>query len=352
MKKEYVINGFFIFLHSLNYKITKRRVPLMVSLGLTNKCNLNCIFCYAKDQENVGIPDYNTQQLKSYINQFIKLGTRIFLLQGGEPCLRPDLKEIISYIKNKERFCRISTNGVLVANRIDALLGADQLSFSLDGNEQIVEQTRGKGIYQKVIEGMDAAFANKIPFEIHAALVRESAFNNESIMSLFDLAKKYNTQVSFCVSVVSGAENTKSVGTGELTTEETKKVYQKLIELKKQGYPISNTFNSLKKAADWPISYTSIGFKENLPSDYKYDECRHGRLICWLDGDNTLCPCPTTFFRPEYASKVNNGNIKDAWEKLGPKAKCIACGSSDESTTFFALNFEDWMDVIKKMLWK
>jgi len=312
----------------------------MVSLGITNLCNMDCPFCYFKDNR-ARFSEYSTNELLDYIDQFFRLGTRIFLLQGGEPLLRQDLKEVITRIKHREAFCRISTNGVLVAQRIDCLTEVDQISFSLDGNQEVADKIRGSGVYQKVLEGMEEAFKRKIPFEIHASLIRESASNRDSVFHLLELARKFRTTVSFCVSCVSGAQNTQSVGSADLSAEEIKDFYRFLIRLKKEKYPIGNTFNSLKKSLDWPISYSEIGFWHNLPVGFRFAPCRHGRLICWLGANHTLLPCPIAFSRQEYEVPIRNHNIKEAWEELGRRVTCIACSGSDESTSLFNLKMED-----------
>ncbi len=332
MRIRSLSSALFVLLGALNYKLTKRRVPLMVSLSITNLCNINCPFCYFHDSR-IKFQEYTTEVLLDYIDQFVSLGTRIFLLQGGEPMLRPDLKEIIAHIKKKGSFCRISTNGVLVAERIDALSQIDQISFSLDGDQEVADKIRGRGVYQKVVEGMNRAYEKKIPFEIHASLIRESITNKDSLYHLLGLAKKYKTSVSFCVSCVSGAQNTREVGSADLSPQEIKDFYRFLISLKKQGYPISNSLNSLRKTLEWPISYSQIGFPQNLPRHFRFISCRHGRLICWLGAHHTLLPCPIAFSRKEYEVSISDRNIK--------KVKCVACSGSDESTSFFALKPED-----------
>ncbi len=349
MKINHLINGAFILYHALKYKVTRRRLPLMVSIGLTNRCNLHCPFCYARKQ-NQAPADYTTGEIISFIDQFVSLGTRIFLLQGGEPLLRGDLSEIISYIKARGRYCRISTNGLLVSQRIDALRSVDQISFSLDGNEAVVSLTRGTGVYEKVIAGMEAAYAAKIPFEIHASLIRESLSNRNSLMHLLELGKRFRTYISFCVTCVSGADNTKSVGSGDLSSTEIKDFYRLLIQLKKQGYPVSNSFNSLRKSLDWPLDFAEIGYRSSLAQTAGIVSCKHGRLICWLDADKTLYPCPATFGRPEFAVKIRNNDIRAAWRALAEKVNCLACGGSDESTTFFDLRFEDLAEGFLRLL--
>jgi len=340
MAGKYFSNALFVLINALRYKMTKKRIPLMVALNITNLCNLDCPFCYFKNPQ-MKFTEYTTQELLDYIDQFYALGTRIFLLQGGEPLMRQDLKQIISHIKKKGAFCRLSTNGWFAAERIEWLVDADQVSFSLDGNREVSDKIRGKGVYDRVVAGMEKAFLKKIHFEIHASLIRESASDTHSLMHLLDLAKKFRTTVSFCVAGVSGAENTRSVGSGDLTSEEIKDFYRFLIRLKKQKYPVGNSFNSLHKSLDWPIPYSEIGFKDNLPAGFDFIPCKHGKLICWMGADHTLLPCPIAFYRPEFEVRIRNHNIKEAWEELNRKVTCIACSGSDESTSFFALKMED-----------
>jgi len=342
MKGRYFSNAVFVLMNALNYKITKRRVPLMVSLHITNLCNLDCPFCYFKNTK-VKFTEYTTEELLDYVDQFVRLGTRIFLLQGGEPLIRPDLKQIIARIKEKGAYCRISTNGWFSVDRMEWLEAIDFISFSLDGNREVADKIRGKGVYDRVVAGMERAFELRIPFEIHASLIRESSSNKESLLHLLGLAKRFNAAVSFCVSGVSGAEKTKSVGSGEMTREEIKEFHRFLIELKMKKYPVGNSFNSLKKTLEWPLEYSEIGFAHTLPQDSSYIPCKHGRLICWLGANHTLFPCPIAFYRPEYEVPIRNRNIKEAWEELGRKMTCLACGGSDESTSFFALKREDLM---------
>jgi hypothetical protein len=135
------------------------------------------------------------------------------------------------------------------------------------------------------------------------------------------------------------------VGAGDLTAAEVKAFYRCLVEWKKLGYRISNTFNSLRKTLDWPLAYSEIGYPHNLPRDSRVMECRHGKLVCWLDANRRLCPCPSTFLRPEFAVSIADGTVKEGWEVLGKKINCVACGGSDESTTFLALKMEDLVEV-------
>ena len=342
-------NGFWTFTHALNYKLFGRRVPVMVSIGLTDRCNLRCPFCY------VGFSaerprEYSKEELFGYIDAFAAMGTRIFLLQGGEPLMHKDLGEIIRHIKRKGRYCRISTNGVFVRDHIESLKGIDQVSFSLDGGPEVADRIRGKGVYAKVVAGMEAAHAAGIPFEIHASLIRESASDHASVQHILGLARRFGTHASFCITAVSGAENTREVGSGEMEEQEIRSFIHYLMELKRQGHPVSNSFNSLRKSLRWPISFGAIGFPENLPSGHGVERCLHGHLICWLFTGDTLYSCPTMFNRPEFAAKVEHGDVAKAWKELGERRRCLACGNSDESTTLLSLRGEDVLEAARRLL--
>ena len=90
-------------LRELNNRMNKEINGRSVTLTLTNKCNLNCTYCYefGKNCNKMSIEtarkiiDLETsQQSESMI---------IFELFGGEPFLEFDLiKEIYSYVETKK----------------------------------------------------------------------------------------------------------------------------------------------------------------------------------------------------------------------------------------------------------
>jgi len=98
---------------------------------LTNKCNLNCDFCFMK-KHNLE----NPMTAEDWINLTNQLPdyTKI-TITGGEPLLFPKFKEVFSHIANRFS-CSIITNGTLLSEELsDFLLSYDNfrvLSISID----------------------------------------------------------------------------------------------------------------------------------------------------------------------------------------------------------------------------
>jgi len=89
--------------------------PISINLHLTNKCNYQCKFCFARNR---------CQGKELTFKEWKKL---IFLLSeknclkvnfaGGEPTLLPYLPELINYAKDLGFFTSIISNGSLISKK-------------------------------------------------------------------------------------------------------------------------------------------------------------------------------------------------------------------------------------------
>lgn len=127
--------------------------PKILSIKITNKCNLNCPYCY----ENAGIElenEINFEDIKSMID-IIKPVNSIDL-SGGECFTRYDLVvQAKDYAFTKINRFRIATNGTIPININDfyPVPKGKSLSFSvsIDGFEEDHDKIRGKGTFQKTL---------------------------------------------------------------------------------------------------------------------------------------------------------------------------------------------------------
>ncbi|MEF3695354.1 MAG: radical SAM protein, partial [Candidatus Cloacimonadota bacterium] len=69
--------------------------PSYVLWDCTRRCNLNCLHCGASKEHYD--TELSTAQVKALIDQLAKLKVRTFAVTGGEPLLRQDLVELLSY---------------------------------------------------------------------------------------------------------------------------------------------------------------------------------------------------------------------------------------------------------------
>ncbi|EJE21979.1 radical SAM protein [Staphylococcus epidermidis] len=87
---------------------------LSVTFTLTNKCNLSCSHC-ALSASPLSQDILSTNDVKYPIDKIIDVNLNTLILTGGEPFIRNDILEIISYIRtNFKNKLMIMTNGMLI----------------------------------------------------------------------------------------------------------------------------------------------------------------------------------------------------------------------------------------------
>ena len=131
--------------------------PDYVALDLTYRCNLACSFCFMTESRSKAAPggELTLAELKELVDG-LSQRPRKFYLAGGEPSLKKGLVELVSHIKKREHFCRITTNafglGKDGASRLmDA--GLDEFTVSLHGEPAVHDKIVGaKGAAARIEE--------------------------------------------------------------------------------------------------------------------------------------------------------------------------------------------------------
>ncbi|NPE26841.1 TIGR04084 family radical SAM/SPASM domain-containing protein [Methanococcoides sp. SA1] len=148
---------------------------------LTEKCNLQCKYCYEKSMQEFDnrleekfdfdytepcVSQVDIQKLKTFIE---KDPEATIIFYGGEPLLQIDkIKQIMDNINVS---FRMQTNGQLLhllkpkyLNKITKIL------ISIDGNQEITDKYRGKGAYQKIIDNIKLIKSNGYEGELIARM--------------------------------------------------------------------------------------------------------------------------------------------------------------------------------------
>ena len=132
-----------------------------VLLEVTKRCNLRCRFCFAEGGS--AEDDEGLDCLKAAVSEIVaKCGKVLLQLSGGEPTLRDDLPELVSFAKQAGcSFVQLNTNGIRLAEDetyAKALkdAGLDIVFLQFDGtNDEIYKFLRGKpmlAVKEKAIE--------------------------------------------------------------------------------------------------------------------------------------------------------------------------------------------------------
>jgi len=115
------------------------KIPSLVFLDVTNRCNMNCPICLA----NIPAMGFRFDPSMEYFEKvFKKLGTieprpKVQLF-GGEPTVRDDLVDIINLAKSHGISARVVTNGIRLADEEYCRILLEtraQLMFAFDGRD-------------------------------------------------------------------------------------------------------------------------------------------------------------------------------------------------------------------------
>ena len=120
-------------------------------ISVTDRCNLRCFYCMpANPDERNGVKYtflpkneiLNFEEITRLGKIFAGLGIKKIRLTGGEPLIRKDMEELISFLAgiNGVEDIALTTNGCLLHQKARALkdAGLNRLTVSLDSLDDVV----------------------------------------------------------------------------------------------------------------------------------------------------------------------------------------------------------------------
>ena len=131
-------------------------------ISVTEKCNLNCIYCHAEGYPFTPGRELEPREIGRLVEAAARLGVRKVKLTGGEPLLRDDLTEIVEILTGIPGIVEVSltTNGVLLAEAARSLkeAGLKRVNVNLSSLRPEIYQaiTRSQTL-EKVVEGVNVA---------------------------------------------------------------------------------------------------------------------------------------------------------------------------------------------------
>ncbi|MCR5625203.1 MAG: radical SAM protein [Lachnospiraceae bacterium] len=135
-------------------------IPPFLIASITSKCNLHCAGCYSRCNhatvDSEPVMQLTGEEWLEIFNQADELGISFILLAGGEPMLRHDV--IDAAAKKSNILFPIFTNGTYINQRYLDLFDKNRNLIpiiSIEGEKEITDARRGKGIYDKLISNMD-----------------------------------------------------------------------------------------------------------------------------------------------------------------------------------------------------
>ncbi len=131
--------------------------PITFSINLTHLCNLKCEMCGQWRRQDVYRKEMlPLKKLKEVIDEVAPFNPKVYIW-GGEPLLYPDFFGLLDYLKEKNQFVIVNTNGVLLERYAEKLVesGIYGLDISIDGPPEVHDEIRGvPGTYSRLLAGV------------------------------------------------------------------------------------------------------------------------------------------------------------------------------------------------------
>jgi len=266
--------------------------PLNLTLSLTHRCNLHCVFCNIPGRATPDLP------LEFYRSLAESLGPSAIWItfSGGEPFLRMDLEAVVTAFSDTgaPRVLNIPTNGTIPgtaarAKRIAARCPSVSvvINLSIDDLRERHDRIRGqKGVFERAVSTLEDLLRNRPPnlkVGVHSVV---SAFNAGRMKEIAQMVRFFHPDHYLT----------------EVAEERWEMQNQPLncrIGFQEYAQALSSLERDLDKHAGSGFSLLSSVLRKSyyrmtlahLKSGKRMLPCRAGRLSAHVDADGTVWAC-------------------------------------------------------------
>lgn len=270
--------------------------PTRIYFEMTRKCNLRCDHCFNSSGEPLP-NEMTTDEMMLSMEGLRKNNIFDLRFTGGELTTRPDWFDVLKRAKELGFTVSVNTNGVYnnFSETVSKLSSLDlnQITVSLDGDEEHHEKIRGKHTFSKTLKTLEALKQLGANLRTNTVITKLSVDDAEKIISI---VSPYVSEVAFFHMRMTGrAQNIldKTTSFDEL--------YQFNMEMEnvRRKYPnINMFFGELAMVVNSTIN-NKFGLRSGGPDGFtRFNILADGSV--WAGG-----------YVPFICPELNLGNIKD-----------------------------------------
>lgn len=306
--------------------------PIQVGLNITNACNLRCKHCSRRGKlKNLDDSDFmkNTDYV---LQKLFDADVMQIFVTGGEPLLHPEIRQIISQIKQRGMLIGLLTNGMLMTEEMAKYLSEkftspfDYVHLSIDGVEDGYEKFRCGANYNKILETIKLLV--KYNVRTHVVMVVTDD-NYLQMYEVYNMCIKNNIKYLKFMSLFENKASHLKRGNTPLLIKEFCKI---LVDKQKNRRDIDIMAEPIALIYPFAVwigeKYPDIAFPTG-----KYI-CPAGRASCEISIEGNVYPCSYLEDKKFYMGNIYEKSIEEIWkedswgivrDRTIKKEKCLHC---------------------------
>jgi len=287
---------------------------LHIYWSITNRCQLDCAFCYARNQRELG-PELSKKEIKSIIDG-LPDETSIITFTGGEPLgwRAHDLLEIAEFASGKDIKISLSTAGPAAINRIEMMekAGIRRIQFSLDG---ITPQTHNgirhpRNTFHDTLKAIRQAVNSSLRVSV-CTTIRER--NIKEVLAIYEYMKILGVHEYRLMRLIPISQRREEYRHLAVPTNKYTEFLQKIVE----RVILDNKYRSepIRIETDEPYYFVKALEDTIDQKILRYHPCDQGKAICSIAADGKITPCPIANGTSCIAGDVRTQKLQDVWQE-------------------------------------
>lgn len=303
-------------------QLYKNPVLKYLFLELTLRCNEHCLHC-GSNCGDVPSEEMSLEQYKKILDQVAEdfdINSFLLCITGGEPLLRKDFFDIMSYASSLGYRWGMTSNGTLITKEVAAKLKVCKMktiSISIDGLEESHDWfRRTPGGYQKAMNGIQN-------------LIEEGGFKNIQVTTVINHTNMDELVPLYEIFCKMDIDSWRVIGIEPMGRA--LEHPELLLTEEDQNYLFD--FIREKRMADMPVTYGCshfLGLKYEREVRDAYFTCNAGIYAASIMSNGDITACLDIERRPELVQgNILTDNFKNVWEN---KFECFRQGLDKKSS--------------------
>lgn len=260
----------------------RRRGPVYLVHALTARCNARCGFCAWSPEFYDPREQLSTEAIERLYADAREAGFIGVSMWGGEPLLHPDFAHITAHAKSLGLATNVITNGFLIEREMDSVLSTvDRLCISVDHPSRAHDEIRGiRGLFDRIVASTrEVRRRNPAKPIVFICTFQKNNVDPEVVREMAELIRSLGV-----VGIFNGMRHDPATDDDDASLDDyaptpgqLSRAFAILAELKRDGYPILNSFTHLHKMRAGPPVYRCHWPKLMLPVEANGDvvDCMH-----------------------------------------------------------------------------